>query len=107
MPETPHFNLPFQISVGTFATTEQDEYIDIFNCIQAILRTTQGERLELPEFGIPDLLFLTQPIGEEYVTSIVTDQEPRAEVAITELPDDYDQLVVELHVDVYQGGDDQ
>lgn len=107
MTTTPHFTLPFRVGDSDFCTVEQDEYIDIFNCISAIVRTPFGTRNEVPEFGRPTVLFVNQPVGKEFLTSAIMTQEPRAEIVVTEVPDRYDELIDNIRIDVYQSGDDQ
>jgi phage baseplate assembly protein W len=38
---------------------EQDSIEDILSCVQAVARTTRGERIDEPEFGISDPTFST------------------------------------------------
>jgi phage baseplate assembly protein W len=89
----PHFDLPFRFFGTNAVVVEQDSLDDVGNCVEAILLTHVGSRPEEPTFGIPELTFMTQPIGSDFVREIISSQEPRAEVAMTEAPDRFDELI--------------
>ena len=57
--QTPHFKLPFQFGGinGGALMNEQDTPEDVVDCIRAIIAFPIDSRHDLPEFGIPDLLF--------------------------------------------------
>lgn len=57
--QTPHYAMPFRLGSinGAAIVNEQDSSEDIINCIEAIIAFPIGSREELPEFGIPDILF--------------------------------------------------
>jgi phage baseplate assembly protein W len=79
---TPHFRTPFSIVDGAPAEVEQDSDREIDQCIEAVLRTPVGTRIEDPEFGRPDETFKalgSNPSAEPYVTA-VEEGEPRARV---------------------------
>ena len=64
--ELPHFTLPFQfVSDGAGGLTaqvcEQESEAEIGACCEAILRTVQGQRTTLPDFGRPQLEFNSDP----------------------------------------------
>jgi hypothetical protein len=57
--QNPHFQLPFRfggINGGAFMN-EQDSGEDIVDCVKAIIGFPVEAREDMPEFGIPDLLF--------------------------------------------------
>lgn len=67
MPLTPHFAYPFAFnSKGQSVTVEQDSEQDCVARAANVCVCTEGFRDELPEYGIPSLLFRTVPlpIGE-------------------------------------------
>ena len=95
-------NFPFRPDVrGTFATTANRSEM-IVQAIQDILETRQGERVMLPDYGIPNFVFAVQDFGfaariayfiEEQITKYVplvkavkvvsqTDEDGRAVVAL-------------------------
>lgn len=89
----PHLALPFSIGAGGRArTVEQDTLDDIAQCVQVLLTTVVGERVELPEYGIDDPTFLTRMDLNE-IRLAIEEWEPRAETLLFEEPDRFDELV--------------
>lgn len=86
--ETPHFDLPFRFnSAGTAAVVvEQDSDKEIKNCVEAIVRYPVDYRDDLPEFGIDQQVFTSDPDGIDLdkIKVAVTEWEPRAETEITQ-----------------------
>lgn len=77
---TPHFRTPFSIAGDGPAEVEQDSDREIDQCIEAVLRTPVGTRIEDPEFGRPDETFRTlgpSPSADVYVAAVEAG-EPRA-----------------------------
>ncbi len=79
-PTIQHFSLPFRIVAGTAATSEQDTLEEIRDCVEAILRTPKGSRVELPAFGIPDTTF-SAAADAALIEQAVAEWEPRAAAA--------------------------
>jgi phage baseplate assembly protein W len=78
----PHSALPFRIENGRVAEVEQDSVEEIEGCVEAILRTFVGTRIDAPDFGVPDESFVQQtpnPSAEVYIAAI-EQAEPRARV---------------------------
>jgi phage baseplate assembly protein W len=75
----PHFRTPFQVVGGKVAEIEQDSQREVEQCVEAILSTRVGSRLEEPEFGIPDGLFELLPPNPnvDAVLAAVEEWEPR------------------------------
>ena len=94
--DIPHFNLPFQFGPNLAVVVEQDSFEDVLNCVAAILRTQIGERTDLPEFGIVDPTFQTQPVDTDAIIQQVIAQEPRATLLVEQNPDVFDELIVYL-----------
>lgn len=99
----PHFDLPFRINKKV-AEVEQDTIDDVYNCVWASLVTPEGWRPEAPDFGMPDLTFETQPLNETLITSKLVQDEPRADVIMSQSPDAFDELIVRVTLDVSTGG---
>jgi len=97
---TPHFDLPFRLSGSRFAVVEQDDYADVANCVEAIVRTPYGYRDDTPDFGFPYDAFEVQPIGATQIGEIIEGQEPRARILTTETMDEVDNLVDHLRIEV-------
>lgn len=98
--DTPHFDLPFRIAGAAVAVLEQDTIEDVINCCRVILATPIGFRPEVPVFGRPDFTFMQQPIGKDFIQSILQSQEPRVDVLVDERPDAYDVLIDNIVIDV-------
>lgn len=95
MTDTPHFTLPFRWARGTHgglavAVAEQESVAEIASCCEAILRTTQGQRTSLPEFGHPELEFADPAFTRTAVASALVTFEPRVEAMVTAEPDPTD-----------------
>ncbi|HTU13701.1 MAG TPA: GPW/gp25 family protein [Solirubrobacterales bacterium] len=79
MAHVPHIKLPLTFTDWGTAVVEQDSAEEIRQCVELVLRTPTGSRVEVPEFGIDDLAFSrsTDRIEEE-VLRAVDEWEPRA-----------------------------
>lgn len=79
MAQVPHIKLPLTLTGSGTSVVEQDSDEEIRQCVEMILRTQVGSRIEMPEFGIEDLAFSrsTDHIEEE-VLRAVEEWEPRA-----------------------------
>jgi phage baseplate assembly protein W len=71
-------DLPFRFSGGRAVTTPQDGQREVDNCVEAVLRTTVGTRIELPTFGIPDMTFRTNGPDPLPLREAIDTWEPRA-----------------------------
>ncbi len=89
MPDIPQFRVPFQINGSAAAEIEQDTDEDILACVETILRTPTGTRLEHPQFGLDDPAFATQPaLIEAEILEAIEEWEPRiTAVTKTEIHD--------------------
>jgi hypothetical protein len=59
--EIPQFSMPLRVVGGRFAVVEQDSPDEIRDQVEALIRTPQGSRLDLPDFGISDPTFRLDP----------------------------------------------
>ena len=87
MTDVPHFAFPFtrDPATGHAAEVEQDSIEDVTGCVQVVLITPRGWRVELPEFGTPDPTFSTPPAADiEVMRKAVSDWEPRAFLTVTD-----------------------
>jgi phage baseplate assembly protein W len=78
----PQFALPFRVIGGEVVEVEQDSPEEIGQCVEAILRTPEGTRIDEPEFGRPDETFAqlsTDSNATQYVAAVER-WEPRASV---------------------------
>jgi phage baseplate assembly protein W len=104
MVDVPHFRFPFAIGAGgTFEVIEQDSEDDIGQCVQVLLSTEVGSRVELPEYGIEDPTFTTR-IDTPGIISAIQDWEPRADVTMDEQFDSVDAYVRHVRTNVSSAG---
>lgn len=100
MVDIPQFDLPFRFVNGKEVVVEQDSDEDVENCVEAILRTVQGDREDLPDFGILDMTFRPQPLNLDLVVADILANEPRAQVLIEQHPDIVSSLIARVQVQV-------
>jgi len=98
--DVPHFDLPFRLSKTGANVVEQDSIDDVANCVTAIVSTHVGWREEVPTFGVPDYALMIQPLGAPDIDNLVSEQEPRATLTITEHPDQVDPLIDRINIGV-------
>ena len=84
MTDVPHFAIPFRFAGPQAAVVEQDSIDEIAYSVYTVLVTPQGSRVDLPEFGLPDLTFTTQPIDREVIRATIEEWEPRALVEFSD-----------------------
>lgn len=103
-----HFAVPFKFGAngGPALVVEQDSDDDIEQCIEAIVRTIRGQRLELPDFGIADPVLQEggPDIGD--ISRAIEHWEPRAHTVI-DVSDDsaLDQLATIIHIGIEEVGE--
>jgi phage baseplate assembly protein W len=100
MADIPHFSFPFRRTANgkTVEVVEQDMDDEILDCIEVLLTTERGERIELPDYGLPDPLFIQGGTSLEMVRQIIATWEPRANATVTrtELVDMLDRIRIEV-----------
>ena len=102
LPEIPHFSMPFRLDPPHVAVVEQDTIVDVTDCVEAILRTTIGDRFELPTFGVDDWVFDVQPVPTVALQQSIAIQEPRAITTLEQHPDALDHLIAVIKISVAQ-----
>jgi phage baseplate assembly protein W len=102
----PHLRIPFFVGATDAAeVVEQDTPDEIAQCVQVLISTTIGQRIEIPDYGVPDSTFVQETdvqIGA--IVAAVAKWEPRASVQITSVPDSLDELLRQLSVKVRPAG---
>jgi phage baseplate assembly protein W len=95
MAQLPHWSMPFRFEVlrsgeQIVPVNEQDTVADVADCVELTLRTEQGERRTLPEFGRPQMLAFTtnRELAAGMVQQAITDAEPRARALVEAAPVD-------------------
>lgn len=90
-----HLALPLRPDeTGGFVTHDQDSVDDITQCVQVVMSTPIGSRMELPQFGIPQLEFSTLPLPAMLTALYIW--EPRASILVREALSRNDSMVVEI-----------
>lgn len=76
----PHFKFPFQLRDDGHGAlyNEQDGINDVLDCVEVLLSTEIGERVENPDYGIPDLAFSEGSVDTEVIETAIEEWEPRA-----------------------------
>lgn len=71
--QIPHLAVPIRFENDEIAVVEQDSPDDIAQCVEAVLRTIVGTRIDAPEYGISDPTFhqiSPSPSAEAYVQAV-------------------------------------
>jgi phage baseplate assembly protein W len=101
----PHFAFPFSVDRdGAAHVLEQDTLDEVAQCVQVLLATPTGTRMEQPDYGVVDPVFQVE-IDKGEVLRAVEEWEPRAAVALQDDPDKLDVLVRRVQARVAQGGE--
>lgn len=95
----PHLAFPFRFEGGRAAVVPQDTYEEIEQNVRVLLLTERGQRVEVPDFGIDDLVFLTE-LDESAIVEQAQEWDDRVEVLAAEEPDRVNAMVRHLLVDV-------
>lgn len=102
--QVPHFAFPFRFgSNGAAQVVEQDTHAEIEQNVKVLVLTERGERLEVPDFGIDDLVFQTG-VDEAAIAAQAREWDERAEVLIAEEPDRVNAMIRNLLIDVREEG---
>jgi phage baseplate assembly protein W len=78
----PHFAWPFEVVGGVVQTVEQDSTAEIDQCVEAVLNTPVGSRIDAPNYGVPDETFSQLSMDESAAVYLdaIDAAEPRARV---------------------------
>jgi phage baseplate assembly protein W len=90
--DVPHFSLPLRFGPQA-AVAEQDSIDEIADAALAVILCPVGYRVELPEFGLPDVVFSSPVVDTDDIRTAIEAWEPRAQVALDQHPDALDALV--------------
>jgi phage baseplate assembly protein W len=96
----PHFAIPFRVTAsGSAAVVDQDSFEEIGQCVAVLMSTTAGERIELPDYGIPNPVFQVESdVDTAELATAVQKWEPRATALVhsTVIDETLRHLLVEL-----------
>lgn len=92
-PDIPHLAVPITFANGQAAVVEQDSTDEIAQCVAAIAAYRPGERIDDPEFGIPEQALIENGIDDPEILSAIDRYEPRADIDIETDTSQLEQLV--------------
>ena len=92
MADVPHFSLPLRFGPQA-AVSEQDSIDEIADCALAVVLCPIGYRVELPSFGLPDVVFSTPRVDTDAMRTAIESWEPRAQAAFDQHADVLDALI--------------
>lgn len=94
----PKLKVPLEVVGGRFSVVEQDSDEEVLQCVDAIMRTDVGSRVDEPEFGRPDLAFQRGWNLTDMLRDSVETWEPRASTAMTD--DVIDEAIRRVNIQV-------
>lgn len=98
--EIPHFAFPFQFGRdGAVVVLDQGSHEEIEQNVKVLVRTELGERLEVPDFGVPDPTF-SVGIDTEAIAAAAQEWDSRADVVVAARPDALLTMVQDLLIQV-------
>lgn len=102
MAVVPHFRVPFDLAPdGTPIVLEQNSFDEIAQAVAVLVDTKQGTRVEVPDFGLPDQTFLTEPrVALASIKAKVERWEPRAIATVYSSPDPMDELARQMRIEI-------
>lgn len=100
--ETPHFKFPFQFTAdgSRLQVVEQDSDDEIVDCVEVLISTLQGERIELPDYGIQDQAFRQGGVDTGHILAQIRKFEERASIQLE--PHQIQDLIQRVSV-IYRG----
>ncbi|HXI18848.1 MAG TPA: GPW/gp25 family protein [Chloroflexota bacterium] len=96
------FALPFRFAGGRAVTVPRDSRADVDGCLEALLRTELGQRLELPEYGVPDQTFRTNGPDAQPIRDAIERWEDRATVRVEADASDLKRMIGRVQVTTEQ-----
>lgn len=101
--KVPHLALPFRVERnGKVAVLEQDTLDEIAQSVLVLLLTHRGQRLEVPDYGIQDLVF-DSDIDYSAITAAIFEWEPRASAIIDDDISPLDDMIRTIRARVSAG----
>ena len=102
--DPPHFAFPFRRGLnGHVVVNEQDSDDDVIDCVEVLLRTNIGERLEEPDYGVIDQTFRMGGADVVYLRGVIAEWEERADIRFDQ--DEMEDIIDRIRLRI-QGGED-
>lgn len=103
----PHLRFPFQIIGSTASVVEQDTYDEIAQCVQIVLTTDVGERIEVPTYGVSNPVFSTDSQArQQAMIEALNTWEKRWQGTLEITVDNVDEFMHHIHVELPDKPDD-
>jgi phage baseplate assembly protein W len=103
--QVPKLKLPFRVTNGAAEVVEQDSFEEVRQCVEVLVRTPVGTRIDEPSYGVRDQTFKEDPAGSdiEDLVEAIEEWEPRAVYTLDD--DDVEDLLKKIHInlDVQEG----
>lgn len=98
MADVPHFSFPFRFAGNQIMVSDQGSDDEILDCVEVLLSTEPGERIDLPAYGLEDQTFRQGGASQSEISSAIRAWEPRAlvEIDATALQDRVDNVNVRI-----------
>ena len=84
--ETPRTGWPFRmggINADQIVFVDQDDPVEVEQCVAAVFSVTQGDLVDEPKLGLPDPTFRDGGVRENTLVSVAQRWEKRAVVTFT------------------------
>jgi hypothetical protein len=78
---TPHFRHPFQFGKGGVMTVEQDSDEELAGCAIVALLYERGQRIGMPDFGLPDQAMLQRGANLDQITAASREHDERLDAS--------------------------
>jgi phage baseplate assembly protein W len=109
---TPKLAVPFNFGVlfggrRRAEVVEQDSVEEIQQCVEAVLMTTLGHRLDNPDFGVRDQTWRENGADLHEVQNAIDMNEPRANLILEQDPESLTKMVSDVSVKVAKRADIQ
>lgn len=103
----PHLRFPFQVIGDKAAVVEQNSYDEIAQCVQIVLTTSVGERIEVPTYGVSDPVFSSDSQArQQAMIEALNDWEPRWDGTLDITIDNVDEFIHHISVQLPDRPDD-
>lgn len=101
MTDPPHFAAPFSFNgAGVANVVEQDSVEEVAACVYNVVVCIEGQRIDEPDFGIPDPMFANAPVDITAIEDAIAQWEPRADLSLSEHGDAINAALRTVQIDV-------
>ena len=98
---TPHFNWPFRLAANgaSIRTVDSESDQDIDNSVMVLLSTHLGERLDNPDYGVEEQVFIEGGADLQHLSEAIARWEPRVQIDVdsVEFADMVESIRIAIH----------